>query len=315
VVLYAGYRFDAETGLYHVRHRMYHATLGRWLQRDPIGYEDGMGLYEYARSSPIVHLDPLGQGVLDEAFKQYLQRVFGAKPYLLNPRHPTTWGPGPVAGGALWGLIRGYADAGTGLDHVAERVFEFVIGPQAAAMGTCALYHAIPGAVTSALSKGAALAGRTGLYAAAFYAGFRVGAAIGSHWRDLGDQIEFNKLHVAKLDLMRSRGMLFANRLLDSAPEVCCNNEIVQLSRTNPRGCGDQLVRRFEAAFGAYGASIWDDVNGATYEEFKARKGTPGAVDPDHAKRLADRLQRVIDRYFQCVKKHCEGKVCLYEPE
>jgi len=29
VVLYCGYRWDGETGLYHVRHRMYHASLGR----------------------------------------------------------------------------------------------------------------------------------------------------------------------------------------------------------------------------------------------------------------------------------------------
>jgi RHS repeat-associated protein len=35
-IRYCGYYFDNETGLYHVRHRVYHATLGRWLQRDPI---------------------------------------------------------------------------------------------------------------------------------------------------------------------------------------------------------------------------------------------------------------------------------------
>jgi len=60
-VLFAGYRFDAETGLYHVRNRMYHATLGRWIQRDPAGYVDGMGLYEYAASNPSVHVDPNGR--------------------------------------------------------------------------------------------------------------------------------------------------------------------------------------------------------------------------------------------------------------
>jgi len=38
-VLFAGYRFDVESGLYHVRFRMYHPTLGRWLQRDPTGCE------------------------------------------------------------------------------------------------------------------------------------------------------------------------------------------------------------------------------------------------------------------------------------
>jgi RHS repeat-associated protein len=59
-VLYAGYRFDAETGLYHVRHRSYHPALGRWVQRDPAEYVDGMGLYEYVGSSPIAGTDPTG---------------------------------------------------------------------------------------------------------------------------------------------------------------------------------------------------------------------------------------------------------------
>jgi len=45
--LYCGYYHDSETGLYHVRWRVYHPTLGRWLQRDPSGYEDGPCLYEY----------------------------------------------------------------------------------------------------------------------------------------------------------------------------------------------------------------------------------------------------------------------------
>jgi len=60
VVLYCGYRWDGETGLYHVRHRMYHATLGRWVQRDPAGYVDGMGLYAYARGAPVLGVDPHG---------------------------------------------------------------------------------------------------------------------------------------------------------------------------------------------------------------------------------------------------------------
>ncbi|MDB5384527.1 MAG: repeat-associated core domain protein [Planctomycetaceae bacterium] len=34
--LYAGYRFDLATGLFHVRHRVYHPLLGVWLQRDPV---------------------------------------------------------------------------------------------------------------------------------------------------------------------------------------------------------------------------------------------------------------------------------------
>ncbi len=59
-ILYAGYRHDADTGLYHVRFRMYHPTLGRWCQRDPIGYVDGLNVYEYVRSQPRRRQDPQG---------------------------------------------------------------------------------------------------------------------------------------------------------------------------------------------------------------------------------------------------------------
>ncbi len=59
-VLYGGYRFQPETGLYQVRHRVYHPTLGRWLQRDPLGYQDGPNLHQYVSSSPINRLDPQG---------------------------------------------------------------------------------------------------------------------------------------------------------------------------------------------------------------------------------------------------------------
>ncbi|MFP4052961.1 MAG: RHS repeat-associated core domain-containing protein [Phycisphaerae bacterium] len=52
MLLYAGYRFDAAAGVYHVRHRYHHPTLGRWINRDPKGYVDGMNLYEYTASTP-----------------------------------------------------------------------------------------------------------------------------------------------------------------------------------------------------------------------------------------------------------------------
>jgi len=59
-VLYCGYRFDPETGLYQVRHRMLHPTAGRWMQRDPAGYVDGLGLYEYVGGQPVAMVDPMG---------------------------------------------------------------------------------------------------------------------------------------------------------------------------------------------------------------------------------------------------------------
>jgi len=59
-ILFAGYYRDTETGLYHVRERMYHPRLGAWLQRDPAGYADGMSLYEYCGSMPSGSTDAFG---------------------------------------------------------------------------------------------------------------------------------------------------------------------------------------------------------------------------------------------------------------
>jgi len=59
--LYAGYFFDAETGLYHVRNRQYQADTGKFLQRDPIGYSAGdSNLTRYVGSSPLSATDPMG---------------------------------------------------------------------------------------------------------------------------------------------------------------------------------------------------------------------------------------------------------------
>jgi RHS repeat-associated protein len=59
-VMYCGYGFDAETGMYSSRIRTtYHPTLARWLQRD-IPYIDGTNLYQYCRSNPANMTDPAG---------------------------------------------------------------------------------------------------------------------------------------------------------------------------------------------------------------------------------------------------------------
>ena len=59
-ILYCGYRYDSETGLYHVRHRVLHPTLGRWLSRDPAGYADGLSFSEYVLGNPASCVDPSG---------------------------------------------------------------------------------------------------------------------------------------------------------------------------------------------------------------------------------------------------------------
>jgi RHS repeat-associated protein len=57
---YAGYRFDAETGLMQVRNRYLHPQLGRWVTRDPIDLEAGLNLYSYAFNSPTYYTDSTG---------------------------------------------------------------------------------------------------------------------------------------------------------------------------------------------------------------------------------------------------------------
>ena len=42
---YTGRRFDQESNIYYYRNRFYNPALGRFINRDPIGYGDGMNLY------------------------------------------------------------------------------------------------------------------------------------------------------------------------------------------------------------------------------------------------------------------------------
>ena len=80
-ILYCGYYRDAETHLDCVRLRYRHPYLA-WIQRDPIGYPDGMNLYEYVQSTPTRGTDPFGLEFsaddanelakdLSKAYKQY----------------------------------------------------------------------------------------------------------------------------------------------------------------------------------------------------------------------------------------------------
>ncbi|MBX3383159.1 MAG: hypothetical protein KF864_06585 [Phycisphaeraceae bacterium] len=57
---YAGYEYDPATSQWHVRHRVLVSEMGRWNRRDPLGYVDGMSVYEYVGSIPMVATDPMG---------------------------------------------------------------------------------------------------------------------------------------------------------------------------------------------------------------------------------------------------------------
>jgi RHS repeat-associated protein len=61
-----GLRHDWLTGLIFARMRTLEPSLGRFTQRDPILYSDGMNLYEFARSNPLRFRDPFGTDSGDE---------------------------------------------------------------------------------------------------------------------------------------------------------------------------------------------------------------------------------------------------------
>jgi len=58
--MYTGREWDEESSIYYYRARMYDPAMGRFLQRDPVGYQDSLNLYQYAGNSPTNAFDPMG---------------------------------------------------------------------------------------------------------------------------------------------------------------------------------------------------------------------------------------------------------------
>jgi len=63
---FTGRRLDLESALMQYRNRYYSAEVGRFMSRDPSGYNDGRNLYPYIGDHPRNGLDPLGLWAVSE---------------------------------------------------------------------------------------------------------------------------------------------------------------------------------------------------------------------------------------------------------
>lgn len=75
--LFTGRQLDEETGLYSYRARYLDSGKGRFLERDPLGYADGMNKYAFVQNNPISNLDPIGyktETKWDDYFKDFLKK-------------------------------------------------------------------------------------------------------------------------------------------------------------------------------------------------------------------------------------------------
>ncbi len=74
--------------MWHVRNRVLDSETGRWTRRDPLGYVDGMGLYEYVKSLPITHIDFDAMSAISTVVP--LSQLFPFRIPSLTPGPPTT---------------------------------------------------------------------------------------------------------------------------------------------------------------------------------------------------------------------------------
>ncbi|MFP4474495.1 MAG: RHS repeat-associated core domain-containing protein [Desulfatibacillaceae bacterium] len=84
--LYTGRDWEEEVGLYYYRARYLNPRLGRYMSPDPLGYADGLNLYEYAHSNPLRYIDPRGTECESNSLEFDAGRIKQYLPGFLNEK-------------------------------------------------------------------------------------------------------------------------------------------------------------------------------------------------------------------------------------
>lgn len=223
-VLFTGQRLDGESGLYFYKSRYYSALLGRFLQRDPLGYFDGLSLYEYAFNSPSNFIDQYGLSGDPCNKKPWWEDIavgagFGGVAGGLGALGAVALFGGPVGWAVLAGVVLGAATSAA-INHYAgtNPIEQWQQGNYGAAIGL-GLANTIPAAIVG-FGAGAAVSAMTGgaeglgSVSARTPVG-RSGNPLGSVAPNSPTTIDGTKFTGHALDQMQSRGVLSPSAVLD----------------------------------------------------------------------------------------------------